>query len=131
MAEKEVLIPDIGDADDVEVIEILAKVGAKIAIDDPLIVIESDKASMEVPATVAGTLRKISVSLGDKVRTGQVIAVVEVASATDGAAAAKETPPARVDATAATRSEARAFEARRSRRADSKYAFRISATPKT
>ncbi len=97
MAEKEVLIPDIGDADDVEVIEILVKVGAKIAIDDPLIVIESDKASMEVPATVAGTLRKISVSLGDKVRTGQTIAVVEVASATDGAAAAKETPPARVD----------------------------------
>ena len=97
MAQQEVLIPDIGDADDVEVIEILAKVGAKIAIDDPLIVIESDKASMEVPATVAGTLRKISVSLGDKVRTGQAIAVVEVASAADGAAATKETPPERVD----------------------------------
>ena len=78
MAQQEVLIPDIGDAEDVEVIEILASVGAQIAIDDPLIVIESDKASMEVPATVAGKLRKITVALGDKVREGQVVAIVEV-----------------------------------------------------
>jgi pyruvate dehydrogenase E2 component (dihydrolipoamide acetyltransferase) len=94
MAEKEVLIPDIGDADDVEVIEILASVGAQIAIDDPLIVIESDKASMEVPATVAGTLRKLTVALGDKVRTGQVFAVVdvEVESASDQARAAPVVP---------------------------------------
>lgn len=97
MAEKEVLIPDIGDADDVEVIEILAKVGAKIAIDDPLIVIESDKASMEVPATAAGTLQKMSVALGDKVRTGQAIAVIDVDSASDGVAAkpAKKEEPAK------------------------------------
>ena len=96
MAQKEVLIPDIGDAEDVEVIEILAKIGAQIGKDDPLIVIESDKASMEVPASVAGTLRKINVSLGDKVRAGQAIAVVEVDSATDGTAPAARasTPPA-------------------------------------
>ncbi len=88
MAQQEVLIPDIGDAEDVEVIEILAKVGAQIAKDDPLIVIESDKASMEVPSSVAGTLRKITVALGDKVRTGQAIAVVEVDSVTEGIAPA-------------------------------------------
>src|SRR4029450_7779491 len=75
MAQQEVLIPDIGDAEDVEVIEILAKGGAHIGKGDPLIVIESDKASMEVPASVSGTLRKITVALGDKVRTGQAIAV--------------------------------------------------------
>ena len=84
MAQQEVLIPDIGDAEDVEVIEILAKVGAHIGKDDPLIVIESDKASMEVPASVSGTLRKITVALGDKVRTGQAIAVVEIESTSDG-----------------------------------------------
>ena len=80
MAQQEVRIPDIGDAEDVEVIEILAAVGAQISADDPLIVIESDKASMEVPATVAGKLLKIGVAIGDKVREGQVIAVVESAS---------------------------------------------------
>jgi len=91
MAQQEVLIPDIGDAEDVEVIEILAKVGAHIAKDDPLIVIESDKASMEVPASVSGTLRKITVALGDKVRTGQAIAVVEIESTNDGSGQAAPT----------------------------------------
>jgi pyruvate dehydrogenase E2 component (dihydrolipoyllysine-residue acetyltransferase) len=92
VAQQEVLIPDIGDAEDVEVIEILAATGATIALDDPLIVIESDKASMEVPATVAGKLLKISVSVGDKVHEGQVIAVVEAAESTSGAS--KKAPPA-------------------------------------
>ena len=91
MAQQEVLIPDIGDAEDVEVIEILAKVDAHIAKDDPLIVIESDKASMEVPASVSGTLRKITVALGDKVRTGQAIAVVEIESTNDGSGQAAPT----------------------------------------
>ena len=77
MALQEIRIPDIGDAEDVEVIEILVKVGADVALDDPLIVIESDKASMEVPATSAGTLQRINVAIGDKVREGQVIAVVD------------------------------------------------------
>jgi pyruvate dehydrogenase E2 component (dihydrolipoamide acetyltransferase) len=92
VAQQEVKIPDIGDAEDVEVIEILASVGAQIAVDDPLIVIESDKASMEVPATVAGKLLKISVAVGDKVREGQVVAVVEVAQA--ASTAMPEKPPA-------------------------------------
>ena len=92
MAQQEVLIPDIGDAEDVEVIEILAKVGAHIGKDDPLIVIESDKASMEVPASVSGTLRKITVALGDKVRTGQAIAVVEIESTSDGLGQASAEP---------------------------------------
>ena len=101
MAEKEVLIPDIGDAEDVEVIEILAKVGAQIAKDDPLIVIESDKASMEVPATVAGTLRKIVVALGDKVHAGQAIAVIEAESASDGTGAVTTNPTTQAPTTQA------------------------------
>ena len=82
MAQQDIRIPDIGGAEDVEVIEILVTPGSVIATNDPLIVIESDKASMEVPATVSGKLLKITVALGDKVHEDQVIAVVEV----DGAA---------------------------------------------
>ena len=91
MAQQDIRIPDIGGAEDVEVIEILVKPGSVIATNDPLIVIESDKASMEVPATVSGKLLKITVALGDKVQQDQVIAVVEV----DGAAAP---PPERTPA---------------------------------
>lgn len=79
MAQWEVRIPDIGDADDVEVIEIFVAAGAEVAVDDPLIVIESDKASMEVPTTAAGRIQKVMVNLGDKVKEGQVIAIVEAA----------------------------------------------------
>ncbi len=82
MAQQDIRIPDIGGAEDVEVIEILVKPGSVIATNDPLIVIESDKASMEVPATVSGKLLKITVALGDKVQEDQVIAVVEVGAAT-------------------------------------------------
>src|SRR4249919_873760 len=78
VTQQDVRIPDIGGAEDVEVIEILVKPGSMIETNDPLIVIESDKASMEVPATVSGKLLKIAVALGDKVHEDQVIAVVEV-----------------------------------------------------
>jgi len=87
LAQWEVRIPDIGDADDVEVIEIFVAVGAEVAVDDPLIVIESDKASMEVPTTAAGRIEKIMVKIGDKVHEGQVIAIVESAEASVTAAA--------------------------------------------
>ncbi|HEY6598062.1 MAG TPA: dihydrolipoyllysine-residue acetyltransferase [Pseudomonadales bacterium] len=92
MAQQDIRIPDIGGAEDVEVIEILVKPGSVIATNDPLIVIESDKASMEVPATVSGKLVKITVALGDKVQENQVIAVVEVDAAT--ATPSKSTPAA-------------------------------------
>ncbi|MCH2097653.1 MAG: dihydrolipoamide acetyltransferase, partial [Pseudomonadales bacterium] len=60
MAAEEIRIPDIGDAGDVEVIELCVAPGDAVSIDDPLIVIESDKASMEVPSTVAGTVDRIA-----------------------------------------------------------------------
>jgi pyruvate dehydrogenase E2 component (dihydrolipoamide acetyltransferase) len=86
----DILIPDIGDVEDVEVIEICVAVGDEIGADDALVVIESDKASMEVPAGVAGTVTSIEVALGDQVTQGQLIARIDSASevSTDEVAAA-------------------------------------------
>ena len=75
---KEVLIPNIGDAEDVEVIELCVRPGDAVAVDGALIVIESDKASMEVPSPYSGTVREINVALGDVVNTGRLIAVLDV-----------------------------------------------------
>lgn len=87
MANKQALtIPDIGDFADVDVIEVLVKVGDKIAVDQSLVVLESDKASMEVPASVAGIITSLTVKVGDKVSEGSVIGEIEVAN---GASAAK------------------------------------------
>ncbi len=87
----DIKVPDIGDFTDVEVIEVMVKPGDAIRIDDSLITIESDKASMEVPATAAGVIKEIKVQVGDKVSEGSPIVVVETAA---GDAAAAQTPPA-------------------------------------
>jgi pyruvate dehydrogenase E2 component (dihydrolipoamide acetyltransferase) len=73
---EEIRIPDIGDIEDVEVIEICVAPGDEVGVDDALIVIESDKASMEVPAGLAGTVESIDVAVGDAVVEGDVIAHV-------------------------------------------------------
>ena len=70
---EEIRIPDIGDVEHVEVIEICAEVGADVAPDDALIVIESDKASMEVQAGLAGKVAAITVAIGDEVTQGQAL----------------------------------------------------------
>ena len=82
--ETDVVIPDIGEAEDVEVIELCVAPGDTVAVDDPLIVIESDKASMEVPSPFAGTLHDLKVVLGDVVNAGDVIATI--AAKADGLA---------------------------------------------
>ena len=71
-----VSVPDIGDFDEVEVIEILVAVGDVVEIEDPLVTLESDKATMDIPAPQAGEIVEISVSLGDKVAEGSVIVVI-------------------------------------------------------
>ncbi len=73
-----ITVPDIGDFDAVELIEISMKAGDKVEIDQTVVVLESDKASMEIPSEVAGTLGKILVSVGDQVSQGDVIAEVQV-----------------------------------------------------
>lgn len=80
MATEEVRIPDIGDAGDVEVIEVCVAAGDQVAVDDALIVIESDKASMEVPSTVAGTLVSLELKEGDRCGEGDLIAVIETSA---------------------------------------------------
>ncbi len=81
----EIYVPDIG-ADEVEVTEILVKVGDKVAEEQSLITVEGDKASMEVPAPFAGTVKEIKIAAGDKVSTGSLIMVFEVAGAAPVAA---------------------------------------------
>jgi pyruvate dehydrogenase E1 component len=66
MSEK-LLVPDIGDFEEVEVIEVLAKEGDQLNINDPVITIESDKSSVEIPSTINGKVEKVEVKVGDKV----------------------------------------------------------------
>ncbi len=75
----ELKIPDIGNFDSVDVIEVLVKPGDTVAVDDTLLTLESDKASMDVPAEKAGTITEVLVSVGDSVSEGMVIAKLEVA----------------------------------------------------
>lgn len=102
MATEKVLIPDIGDAGDVEVIEVLVAVGDAVAVDDPLIVIESDKASMEVPSTVAGRITAVNVKVGDRCAEGDAVVAVETEAETEAETgaddAADDAEPARKEA---------------------------------
>lgn len=86
---KEVNVPDIG-GDEVEVTEVMVKVGDKVDAEQSLITVEGDKASMEVPAPFAGTVKEIKISTGDKVKTGSLIMVFEVEGAAPAAAPAKQ-----------------------------------------
>ena len=90
MALVEVKVPDIGDFDEVAVIELLVKVGDTVKAEQSLITVESDKASMEIPSSTAGVVKELKVALGDKVKEGSVVLVVEAA----GAAAAPAAAPA-------------------------------------
>jgi dihydrolipoamide dehydrogenase len=96
----EVKVPDIGDFKDVAVIELMVKGGEVIAVDTGLIMVESDKASMEIPSTHAGTVNEIKVKVGDKVSEGSVVLVVEAASATAAASAPAPAAPAQAHAPA-------------------------------
>jgi dihydrolipoamide dehydrogenase len=100
----EVRVPDIGDFDDVPVIEILVSVGDEVAVEDPLVTLESDKATMDVPAPFAGVVSELSVAVGDQVSEGSLLLKLDGAgsaddgASSDGAAAAAEVvsepPPA-------------------------------------
>jgi pyruvate dehydrogenase E2 component (dihydrolipoamide acetyltransferase) len=90
MALVEVKVPDIGDFDEVAVIELLVKVGDTVKAEQSLITVESDKASMEIPSSTAGVVKELKVKLGDKVSEGSVVLVVEA----DGEAAATPAPAA-------------------------------------
>ena len=75
----EICVPDIGDFEEVEVVELLVVKGDVVAYDDPLVSVESDKATMEIPSTAAGTIAELRVSEGDRVSEGSVLVILELA----------------------------------------------------
>ena len=96
MAQVELKVPDIGDYDGVPVIELLVAVGDSVAKDQGLVTLESDKATMEVPASQAGVIRELKVKVGDTVAEGSVVAILESEAA--GSAPAPSAPPAKAEA---------------------------------
>ena len=110
MSLMDVRVPDIGDFQDVAIIEVLVKPGDTLAAEDPLIVLESDKASLEVPAPQAGTVRAVRVKVGDKVSQGDLILSLEVAMpaaapapAADAGSVSAPRPPAQTGSVSAPR----------------------------
>ncbi|MGN3706735.1 dihydrolipoyllysine-residue acetyltransferase [Achromobacter xylosoxidans] len=98
----EIEVPDIGDFKEVEVIEVMVAVGDTIKAEQSLITVESDKASMEIPASQGGVVKEVKVKVGDKVAKGSVVVVVEGSAPAAAASAAKaEAAPARSEAPAA------------------------------
>jgi len=100
MAIIEVKVPDIGDFKDVAVIELLVKAGDTVAVDQSLLTVESDKASMEIPSSHAGVVKELKLALGDKVNQGSLILTLEAAGAAAPAPAAAAPAPAAAPAAA-------------------------------
>ncbi|WP_373699674.1 dihydrolipoyllysine-residue acetyltransferase [Neisseria dentiae] len=98
----EIKVPDIGGHSDVDVIAVEVKAGDTIAVDDTLITLETDKATMDVPADAAGVVKEVKVKVGDKVSEGSVIVLVEAAGAAAAPAPAEKAPEAAPAAAAAT-----------------------------
>ena len=95
----ELLVPDIGDFENVEIIEILVKKGDKISKNDPVVTLESDKSSVEVPSNYEGLIESIKVKIGDKVSKGDLILTLssekkEISENSDKKSINEEVPPA-------------------------------------
>jgi len=90
MSIKEIVVPDIGDFDSVEVIEVLVAEGDVVQVEDSLITVESDKASMEIPSSESGKIVKIRVALGDDISEGSVIVMMDVDDSAKPSSSEKE-----------------------------------------
>ena len=93
MSSIEVKVPDIGDFKDIPVIEVFVKAGDAVKVEDSLVTLESDKATMDVPSPAAGTVKEVKVKLGDKVSEGSLIVVLESTAAGAAKPAASASPP--------------------------------------
>jgi pyruvate dehydrogenase E2 component (dihydrolipoamide acetyltransferase) len=91
IGKRTVVVPDIGDFDEVDVIEVLVSVGDEVELEGPLVTLETDKAAMDVPAVVAGTVESVLVKVGDKVSEGSPIAIIDGVLDTSSAPAAPRT----------------------------------------
>jgi dihydrolipoamide dehydrogenase len=89
MSEKNLLLPDIGDFENVEVIELLVAAGDSVKAEDSLLMLESDKATMDIPSPYSGTIKKMSVAVGDKISQGSLLGLIEVDGAAEAPAAAQ------------------------------------------
>ena len=89
---REVLVPDIGDYKDVPVIEVLVRAGQTVSAEESLITLESDKATMEVPAPFAGMVKDLKIKVGDKVSQGTLVLTLEAAEAAGATAVPAPTP---------------------------------------
>jgi pyruvate dehydrogenase E2 component (dihydrolipoamide acetyltransferase) len=107
LAVQEIQVPDIGDFKNVEIIDVLVKAGDRVEVDTPLLTLETEKATMDVPAPVAGVIAKLLVKKGDRVSAGTAVATVQAA----GASAPEPAPSAAVAAPAAAAAPAKAAAA--------------------
>jgi len=98
MSEKDLLLPDIGDFENVEVIELLVAAGDSVKAEDSLLILESDKATMDIPSPYSGTIKKIAVAVGDKISQGSLLGLIDV----DGAASTPAAAQAEAKTTAAS-----------------------------
>lgn len=116
MSLKEVLVPDIGNFDSVDVIDVLVKAGDTIAADDSLLTVESDKASMDIPAPFAGVVKEVKIKVGDKIAQGHLILMIEASDTASAASnkgeAPSPTPASNVDIPKPSSQEAKAPEAK-------------------
>ncbi len=126
MSQVEVKVPDIGDFKEVEVIELLVKPGDTVQAEQPLITVESDKASMEIPSSASGVVKELKVKLGDKVAEGSLVLLLEVSEAASAPAPAATAASASAPAAPATSTSAAAPAA-----ASSTVAPAASAVPVT
>ena len=107
MSEQEIKVPDLGGADEVEIIEITVSEGDSVEVEDPILTVESDKASVELPSPVAGKITKITVKVGDKVKEGDVVGTIE---ATGDAGGSDEEPAEEPEDKADDKAEAKPEE---------------------
>src|SRR5256885_16179136 len=93
MATQEVQVPDIGDFKDVPVIQVFVKPGDEVKKEDPLVSLESDKATMDIPSPASGKVKEVKLKVGDRVSKGMAILVLETAEAGTTQASAKKAEP--------------------------------------
>lgn len=122
----EIKVPDLG-VDSAEVSEIMVKVGDVINVDDNIVLLESDKASVEVPATSAGTITAISLQIGDKVKEGDVILTIDSAGNSQASTAPVEQPAQQTDQQAAQSNEAKEIKEAKGANATSSQAPSMAA----
>jgi pyruvate dehydrogenase E2 component (dihydrolipoamide acetyltransferase) len=96
--ERPVRLPDLGDFKEIDVIEVLVKPGDQVKAEDPLITLESDKATMELPSPYAGAVKELKVKVGDKVAEGDLLLVLEETMTDESKAESKEAPETREQA---------------------------------